>query len=170
MKRYYIFFALLIACNSGDKEKDAIQTIKNFLNWYEANYKQANSFDLVNQGDSVFYSVNFDQTEKYLSFLKSSGFVSDTYLNNFRNHFNKAEENFKAHPVNDGPPEGFDYDIVILTQEPELVFEKKNNPTIITSKFDNNSATLTLDIGMELIFKLSYESGGWKIDEISYSN
>jgi hypothetical protein len=169
MKKYLIIFAILASCQSGNPEKEALKTVTDFLSWYETNYQQANSFGLVNQGDStVFYSVNFEETEKFLAYLKSSGFVSETYLNNFREYFNKAEQTFKAGPVNEGPPENFDYDIVVLTQEPELVFEKKNSPVVLSSDVKKNTAVLNLSIGMQLQFKLSKENSKWLIDQISY--
>ena len=37
--------------------------------------------------NTPFYYVDFIQTEKYLKELKQSGFVSETYLNEFREHF-----------------------------------------------------------------------------------
>ena len=62
--------------------------------------------------------------------MKSSGFVSDGYLDVFRDYFKQADEAFRKDPINEGPPPGFDYDIVLLTQEPDLVIEKGNAVTI----------------------------------------
>jgi hypothetical protein len=166
MKKFFIVLALFASCQARDPQKEALQTVTAFLSWYETNYHHANSFGLVNQDDSVFYSVNFEETEKYLGYLKSSGFVSDAYLNSFRKYFNEAEAAFKKDPINEGPPPGFDYDIILFTQEPELVFEKKNNPTVLVSTVTENTAVLQLDIGMKLHFNLSRNNGKCLIDGI----
>lgn len=168
MKKSFLLFLMLASCKVSDPQKEALQTVTDFLGWYSTNYNQANSFGLVNQGDSVFYSVNFEEAEKYLAYLKSSGFVSDAYLNNFRTYFKESDEVFKKDPINEGPPPGFDYDIVLYTQEPELVIQKRAQPKIISSEIRDDTATLNLDMEMKLQFVLSKQDGAWKIDKISY--
>ena len=170
MKKLIVIIALLTSCEGRNSQDEPLQCVKDFLTWYELNYQKANSFGLVNQGDStVFYSVNFEETEKFLAYLKSSGFVSETWLRNFREQFKKAEQNFKDEPINEGPPPGFDYDIVLLTQEPDMVFGKKNDPLIISSEVRGENAVLKLDLGMKLQFSLTKEDGKWKIDRITYA-
>ncbi|HEU5292996.1 MAG TPA: hypothetical protein VFU05_20265 [Cyclobacteriaceae bacterium] len=166
MKKYF-FLLLLIGCTTPKQQQpDPLQTVKNFIIWYGTNYQEANSFGLVNQGDSAFYSVNFEETEKYLAYLKSSGFVSDEFLSGFRKKFSEAQINFEKDPMNEGPPLGFDYDIVLHTQEPDLVIEKAKNPTIIFSSIRDNEATISLDVEMKLEFKLTLIDGNWKINRI----
>jgi len=168
MKKYLILILLLTDCSAPKQETDPLQTVKDFLSWYGIHYKEVNSFGLVNQGEGVFYSVNFEETEKFLASLKSSGLVSDMYLNNFRTYFKEAEETFKKDSINEGPPPGFDYDIVVLTQEPDLVIEKGKDPTVLSSSIRDNKATLELDVYLKLRFDLSKSNGAWKIDRISY--
>ena len=165
MKKYFILL-FVIGCGSPKQEQDPLQTVKDFLNWYGVHYKEANSFSLVNQGDSVNYSVNFEETEKFLTYLRSSGVVSDNYLNILRRQFIEAQLVFEKDPINEGPPQGFDYDIVLWTQEPDLVIEKGKSPTLISSKIHDDSATLRLDVYMRLQFELSKSNGQWKIDRI----
>ena len=169
MKKLLILTLLLIGC-STQPQQDPLQTVKDFLNWYGVHYKEATSFGLVNQGNGANYSVNFEETEKFLAYMKSSGLVSDAYLNNFRSYFKEAEESFIKDPINEGPPPGFDFDIVLLTQEPELVIEKGKNPTVIFSSIKDDVATLNLDVDMKLQFTLTRENGNWKIDAIQNSN
>lgn len=165
MKKYF-FLLLLIGCTTPRQQPDPLQTVKDFLAWYGANYKEANSFGLVNQGDSVYYSVNFEETEKFLAYLKSSGFVSDKYLSGFRKKFSEAQLAFEKEPMNEGPPLGFDYDIVLWTQEPDLVIEKAKNPIITFSSIRDGEASIGLDVYMKLQFDLSQDNGAWKIDRI----
>lgn len=165
MKKYF-FVLLILGCGSPKEQPDPLQTVKDFLSWYGNNYKEANSFGLVNQGDSVFYSVNFQETEKFLAYLKSSGFVSEKYLTGFRKYFAAAQLTFDKDPVNEGPPMNFDYDIILWTQEPDLVIERGKNPTVIFSSIQDNEATIALDVYNKLQFDLSKENGVWKIDRI----
>lgn len=166
MKKYFTLVLFLIACGTPRQEQDPLQTIKDFLNWYDVNYKEVNSFELVNQGEGVFYSVNFYETEKFLASLKSSGFVSDKYLDVFRKQFEEAQKTFEKDPINEGPPPGFDYDIVLWTQEPDLVIERGGNPTIIFSSIRDDEASIALDVYMNLEFTLSKSNGKWMIDQI----
>lgn len=167
MKKYFLILLIIAGCNTSNPEKEALQTVTNFLTWYNENYNEANSFILVNQ-DSAYYSVNFEQTEKYLDYLKSSGYVTDAYLNNFRTYFKDAEATFQKDSINEGPPPGFDYDLVLYTQEPELVIEKRNNPVILSKKIKDDSITLNLNLEMPLQFQLSKQHAKWMIDKILY--
>lgn len=168
MKKILVISMLLIGCGTPTQQPDPLQTIKDFLNWYGVHYKEANSFGLVNQGDSVNYSVNFEETEKYLAYLKSSGFVSDEYLKAFRKQFREAQYFFEKDPINEGPPQGFDYDIVLWTQEPDLVIEKGKNPILLSSEIHDDSATLRLEMYMKLQFVLTKKDQKWLIDKITY--
>jgi len=167
MKKY-VLLLLLISCGAPSEKQDPQQTVKDFLTWYGVHYKEANSFGLVNQGDSVNYSVNFEETEKFLSYLKSSGFVSDSYLNVLRRKFIEAQVMYEKDPINEGPPTGFNYDIILWTQEPDLVIEKGKNPILISSEIHDDSATLRLELYMKLQFDLSKKNQKWLIDRISY--
>jgi len=168
MKKYLFIFLIFASCKTGNPQKEVVQTVQDFLGWYEANYQHANSFGLVNQGDSIVYSINFKETEKYLAYLKTSGFVSDAFLENFRTYFREADAVLKKDPVNEGPPPGFDFDIILYTQEPELVFEKRSNPVILSNEIKTDTAILLLDAGMKLQFSLSKKDGKWVIDQITY--
>ena len=167
MKRFLIILVFLSSCNNSNPEKEALQTVTNFLGWYNENYNDANSFILVNQ-DSAYYSVNFEQTEKFLSYLKSSGYVTGAYLNHFRAYFKDAETTFQKDSINEGPPPGFDYDIVLYTQEPELVIEKRKNPIVLSKEIKDDTIILNLNLELPLQFQLSKQNAKWMIDRIQY--
>lgn len=169
MKKY-LALILLVGCGASRQEQEALQTVKNFLQWYGDHYNEVNSFKLVNQGDGSPYSVNFEETEKFLSFLSSSGFVSETYLKSQRTYFKEVGLAYEQNPINEGPPPGFDLDIVLLTQEPERVIEKGKNPVVVSSKIEGDFVTLNLDLEMRLQFKLSKINGSWKIHRIKFFN
>lgn len=100
--------------------EQAGKTIIDFLKWYRKNMNRLGDFELVNNfklrtyDSTKFYSVNFEETEKYLSEIKKGGYVSEMYLKNQRTYFKKCDENFKKNPQNDGAPAGFDFDLITL--------------------------------------------------------
>jgi len=186
-----ISLTLLIACQSKSKSenaeskskqatqkenfetKESLQTVISFLKWYKANYKDVNRYELVNYKESLhdstkYYSVNFAETDKYLEKLKSSKLLSNEYLETWKSCFIKYEQNFQENPQNDGPPEGFDYDLVILTQEPEETLSSIEKPIVINVTESSEKATVNLNIYMKLSFKLSKIDGKWLIDKIEH--
>ncbi len=145
-----------------------------FLKWYKKNYEEVNKFGLVNNAtledyDSTkYYSVNQEQTEAYLEKIKSSGFVSENYINEWRKYFKICDNDFKKNPQNDGPPEGFDYDFILQTQEIDETLNAIEKPKMIYSKISKNKATVEIDIMMILTFDLSKINGIWLIDKGGY--
>jgi hypothetical protein len=188
-----IALVLLVACNNvnssrqqhdredqnmkpGDKinrivKHESVKTVFDFLRWYRANYKQLSQITLVNKSaadhDSTkYYSVNFKGAEDYLSRLKGSGYISDKYIDEWRRYFQEREKNFKKNPQKDGPPDGFEFDFVLWTQEVDETLEKIENPKLIEVKESSTSSIVKVDIMMRLGFTLSKNNGKWLIDNI----
>lgn len=147
--------------------------IKEFINWYGKNQTKLSQIELVNNSqneiiDSTkFYSINFENTEKYLTEFKKSGLFSEKYIESQRKYFKDCESDFVAEPENDGPPSGFDYDIVMKSQDfeiEELIRDLKVKNLSVAGK----TAKLTADFGIyyKLNFTLSKENEVWKIDDI----
>ena len=147
--------------------------IKEFINWYGKNQTKLSQIELVNNSHNEiidttkFYSVNFENTEKYLTEFKKSGLFSEKYIESQRKYFKDCESDFIAEPENDGPPSGFDYDIVMKSQDfeiEELIRDLKVKNLTVTE----NTAKLTADFGIyyKLNFTLSKENEVWKIDDI----
>lgn len=147
--------------------------IKEFINWYGKNQTKLSQIELVNNSHNEiidttkFYSVNFENTEKYLTEFKKSGLFSEKYIESQRKYFRDCESDFIAEPENDGPPSGFDYDIVMKSQDfeiEELIRDLKVKNLTVTEK----TAKLTADFGIyyKLNFTLSKENEVWKIDDI----
>ena len=147
--------------------------IKEFINWYGKNQTKLSQIELVNNSHNEiidttkFYSVNFENTEKYLTEFKKSGLFSEKYIESQRKYFKDCDSDFIAEPENDGPPSGFDYDIVMKSQDfeiEELIRDLKVKNLTVTEK----TAKLTADFGIyyKLNFTLSKENEVWKIDDI----
>jgi hypothetical protein len=160
---------------SNYEDAKADSTIVNFLKWYAQNVNRLSQINLVkNNGTNdttKYYSVDFPATEMYLNELKKTGFISDQYLNYWRNYFKNADDYFKASPQNEGPPEGFDYDLVMLSQD--IDEDLKNADRVRVISRTTNGIHLTKDIifpsGQQLLFSLSRQNNAWLIDKIENS-
>lgn len=107
---------------------DCFNNIKGFLKWYKTNYERVGKLQnetvaLVGKGTASQYRVNFKNVEKYISALRSSGYFSEIFFQYKRQYFKKADEKLLKTKQNDGPPEGFEYDFILFTQEPETILD-----------------------------------------------
>ena len=147
--------------------------IKEFINWYGKNQTKLSKIELVNNSQNEiidttkFYSVNFENTEKYLNEFKKSGLFSEKYIESQRKYFKDCESNFISEPENDGPPSGFDYDIVMKSQDFEME-ELIRDLKVTNLNVSGKTAKITADFGeyYKLNFLLSKENEVWKIDNI----
>ena len=147
-------------------------TILNFLKWYKDNgINLANDLVDGNSGgkwDSTkFYSVNFPATEKYLKTLTETGMLSNKYADKWRDYFIKCDQHFKEQPANDGPPEGFDYDFILFSQEDPGLSELHKIKFDVLNK-DTNSALILIKFPSDYQYKYHLSKFGqqWKIDDI----
>lgn len=145
-----------------------------FLIWYKANKDKLRAFEMVNNAgeesfDSTkFYAVNFQETEKYLSAVEKSGFVSSIFIENWRKYFVMAEKQFKLSPQNDGPPENFEYDLLLQSQDADEDLEVIEKSKMLSKTVQNERAViiLVLPFGQQLKFTLSRVSENWLIDSM----
>lgn len=165
--------SVLFSCtnkNKGDESSvdQPTAAVNNFLIWYRDHIDTMITIGLVNQDmkDSAdFYSVNFTETERYLAELKNSGLVSDKYLNDWRNYFKKADEQFKITHQNEGPPEGFDFDLIMWSQDFDLA-EIEKVKTLEALNGDHATVTVEFPYHYKLQYSLSKQNDKWLIDEI----
>lgn len=144
-----------------------ITLIRNFLKWYQLNYIEINSISLVDlKEDSLAaqYEINLKNIERYLDIFKKSGYVSEVYINNMRDYFKKANENLLKTKQNDGPPEGFESDLVLFTQEPEDILKHLNSIKI--EQISINKCKVH-SLASDLIFTLKFQNGNFLIDKIA---
>ena len=145
-----------------------------FLARYSENREKLTALQIVNHasGESFdstkFYSINFKETEKHLNTIKETGFVSPAFMQDWEKHFLKADKQFKVIPKNDGPPENFEFDLILYSQE---VDDDLNNigKTKVASKTiraDTALVILKLPSGQKLKFKMSMASKKWLTDRI----
>jgi tetratricopeptide (TPR) repeat protein len=154
----YVFERL----NTGNPSQDKPEVVVfKFFKWYFDN--KINELELTNWNDPnmKFYRVNFSATEKYLQKLQTTGFVSKTYIENWRNYFKRRDEAFLKEQQNDGPPMGFEFDFITNSQE--------NPEKINASDFKLIEITETkakVNYAGYLVYLLQMEGKEWKITGI----
>jgi hypothetical protein len=144
-----------------------------FLKWYR-DHQELARIHMVNnmyQDDPTFkpgndYSINFDSTEYYLDKFRQSGYVSDAYINYWRNYFKKVGDDLKAHLQKDGIVEALDSDLVTKSQDDVLRDLDKVKVVLHTVGSSESLIQLQLYQGPALSFKMTKNGGEWLIDRI----
>lgn len=158
------FAGLTIAAPSDPAQ--ARLTVITFLNWYKTHIQVASRIPLVNQQAGKPYSVNLPNGERYLAYLKSSHLLTDAYLNEWRIFFRERNEGFRKSPQIEGPPTGFDYDLVLLTQDVDMMLAALKSLKIDNVTIAKNRATVALTLFDAYEFRLIRSGNGWLINEI----
>ncbi|MVM38001.1 hypothetical protein GO730_11015 [Spirosoma sp. HMF3257] len=121
---------------------------------------------LVNQQPGKNYSVNAKNGERYLAYLKSSRLLTDKYLNEWRTYFKERQAGFQASPQNEGPPTGFEYDLVMLSQDVDQQLNSLKSLKINSVKIRQNRASVTFFLLEDYEFRLVRQNNRWLINEI----
>ena len=148
------------------------RVVHNFLMWYKKNRTNLQKFRLVraNPGDSTkAYRVDFKETEKYLTELKKSGFLSDQYINSFRQYFETADANLKMNPQYDGPAEGFGFDLVLKAEEADEILDRIPKLKMVTKPIDPDTTKVYVKLPyVYMVLKLIRSGNTWLIDSLDY--
>lgn len=153
------------------------ETVRKFLSWYVTNHDRLpGDFveNVLSQDSTKFYSVNIAGTEKWLTAVQRSGYFSKVYLQDWRNYFQQYADTLRLLKQNDGPPRGFEYDFLLLSQEPDTRVAELQQGTF-TAKFPKPNRALVEMRGPQrdgwregLKFTLSKDNTGqWLIDSIA---
>ena len=137
-----------------------------FLTWYKNHIQEANRIPLVNQTAGKPYSVNIKNGEGYLTYLKSSQMLTDAYLNQWRVFFKERQEGFRLNPQYEGPPTGFDYDLVMLNQDVDMQLAALDSLKMDNLSVVSNIATVGFTLLDTYEFRLVRQNGHWLINEI----
>ena len=113
--------------------------------------------------------------ERYLDFLRSSTFLSETYLNNLRAYFEKIDKILtKSPPISIGSIvkiDGLDLDFVLQSFEPEQILDHIDDGKLEEVLIMENKAIAKFNISQtytKMLFTLTKENGVWLIDNIGY--
>lgn len=155
-----------ITHNSDADSQQASQAVIAFLYWYKTHMQAVNRYPLVNQPDGKPYSVNLKNGERYLAYLKNSHLLSDAYLSQWRTYFKERNEGFRLSPQDEGPPDGFEYDLVMLTQDVDKQLAALKSLKINRTKVVKDRATVALTLLGTYEFQLVQQNNHWLINEI----
>ncbi|MBK7233067.1 MAG: hypothetical protein IPH93_12605 [Saprospiraceae bacterium] len=147
-----------------------VRTVKEFLGWYKSNYNKANDFGFTFQDPQGNYMVNLDECQKYLNFLKSSGHISEIYEKEWKKYFESKAQYLKENLQNEGPPEGFEFDLVLITQEPEIILNKIDALQYVVTNNEEGTTVVRIEGELGYDFEMNLENGIWKIDYIATMN
>ena len=154
------------------QNSDAANAAINFLKWYKQHRDTITKIEMVNNvtyGENEKgkpYSVNFGKAQEYLSALRASGYISDKYMSNQMDYYKKCDKYFKENPELGGPPVGFDFDLVLWTQEIESTLAAIDTAKVMEQVTGSDTAAVTLDVMMQLKFRMSKAGGKRLIDNI----
>ena len=176
------FPATAIPINEVTKKPFAIKNdplpvqkaITKFLQWYKINLHKANSFPILIKDSSDYFMVNKKAVTDYLNFLKSSQYVSDKYIAHWQIFFDDKAIQLKKNKIQSDIPEDFDFDFVLITQEPDVVLNQISHAKFKTISANNSVALMGVSWpgkeSMKYEFEMYKTNKGWQIGYISTPN
>lgn len=193
MKKIFISLTLLVSvsiCFGQQVSKDdesIYATVLGFLKWYKAAQStdqepvpSKSTFSIIKDipVNKSYKRQAIDKTgvEKYLSFYRKSGFLSEDYLNDLRNYFNEINKSLiKRAPIKRNEMikiDGLGLDIQLQTFEPEIILDNLDKVKLTKSMVIYNKALLGINFASEvnLVFTLSKYRDKWLIDYIGHDN
>ena len=181
----YIFICCCYVCNAApvpgnkirfanNESPTAQQVVVKFLKWYKANLSKANNFPFLKKDSAGNYIVDKTVAGSYLSFIKSSGCIAQQYIDYWKVYFDDKAIQLKGEPMQSDVPEGFDFDLVLITQEPELILNKIDRLKFKTVSLKGSTAVISMkcpgDDSIDYEFEMHKTKTGWQIGYISTSN
>jgi hypothetical protein len=161
-----------------NRSTDSVQirkSVYDFLQWYKKNIRKANSFGMIDYDTKGLAYVKTKACQDYLSFIKTSKQVSSKYIGYWKKYFEDEAQKIKKDKLTkDDVPEGFDFDFVLITQEPEIILDSIGKLDFKLVSLNSKNAVMEISLpGNEYIkyeFEMQRTPNGWMIDYISTAN
>jgi hypothetical protein len=156
--------------NLTDNEQPE-NTILTFLKWYHNNEDRLQKIEIIKGGledTTTFYSIDYTNTEKYLTELLNSNCVSKQFISDFRDFFKQSDIYLKQNPQKDGPVYGFEGDLIMKSQEYMEVWDYLDNMKTLKRNINGNKAIIKVSFGKYYrpTYNLTKYSNHWLIDSI----
>lgn len=151
------------------------KTVTTFLKWYKENMERLNKIPMVlNYANGAStngkpYLVDFKGTEKWLTEIKKSTFIGPKFIDKWRKYFVKCDENFKKTPQKEGPPAGFEFDFIMLSQDFDKALNNVDKARIISEYIrTNNTATVQMKFAdsTAINYEFGKENNKWIIQNM----
>ncbi|PWS27799.1 hypothetical protein DHW03_09485 [Pedobacter yonginense] len=186
-----LIFSILFSVSYGQKKENVdVKNIKcsilNFLNWYrldevldttKENYPEKEFHPIIvrERVDTMIkLSIDMVAVENYLGHIKSSNYVSESFINNLRQYHQKiADEirNSKPYPASAGEfaIPGLNCD-VIFGFEPEEILDHIKEGRFAKIRIIYDKAMVKFDISRfnQSVFTLTKTNGIWLIDYLGF--
>ncbi len=152
-------------------DSTSIKLVHQFLQWYKQNKKTIN-IPIVKGGgkdSSTFYSIDYNEVEKYLKKLKSSGYFSTKFRKDLYAYINLCEAHFKKYPQNDFVAYGFEVDLITKLMDDLDFMDNIEYLKLFYVLLAKKNATISIRSihSQEILVRLTKYSGKWKIDSIN---
>lgn len=142
---------------------DNIYTIKTkeFLKWYKTNFEKINKIQLINfdlNDTTSFYTLNNNIAAQYITYIKNSNLFSNEYIENLNKYLLEKGAYLNKIKQKDGPPIGFDFDLILFTHEQnyyldninELQYTTQQYPSFTIIKIDND-LNIKIDKSLKIV-------------------
>ena len=170
-----------ITTNTARDTSEIKNTIMDFYKWYNKNYEKFAAYHLyssIKKKDNPPYKFNWEEGEKYLTFIRESvPQLGEAFINNQRQFFKQCDSAFKV-DVKDDIPYGFDYDWYTNSQEdPQVLIDELNQSKQWITTINGDEAHVSvkgtfLDNGKQtetniISFDMKKENSTWTIAKIA---
>ncbi len=183
MKKVFLL-SILFTLNMYSVKSQAVcspnelkQIAVSFLKWYFQKLEETDfDFDIVKNWDTLpkspkkIYRINFNEVDKYIKALKSSGFLSDTYLRSVLKYHKIQDSIFVKYQQYEDIPIGCGSDLVLQRMEIDENDKKLENPLIINHEINDRISTIELKFTNNLrLMKFYFEKceNKWLISQIN---
>ncbi len=172
---------------SPKEDNDATTVPLSFLKWYKIAQSELTDVNSSKPSFSLVKDIPVNKSykrqiidkagvEKYISFYRKSGFLSEEYLDDLKSYFNEINKALsKRTPIKRNEMikiDGLDLDLQLQTFEPEVIFDNLDKATVTKSTVIDNKALLGINFAEEvnLVFALTKHGDKWLIDYMGHDN
>jgi hypothetical protein len=115
----------------------------------------------------LYYRASKPNLERYLAFVKKSGFFTNNFIEKLREHALHYDSLLVEHPQNDGPPAGFSYEWLTHSQEWDMFTSKPDSIPWIEKQLSDTTMLLIWRISdyEEKSFQLTRQGSTWAISK-----
>lgn len=148
--------------------------IADFLRWYKANYNKATAFPILTKDSVGNFMVSKTGYTGFLHFLSSSRLIAPQYIGLWQTYFKDKETELTQNPSKTETPEGFDFDFVLITAQPQILLNKIDSIRYEITSMSDSAALVGVrwpDGSLaEYEFEMFKGNEGWQIGYISTPN
>jgi hypothetical protein len=160
---------------SSQQNNSAVDFLRGFFKWYRTKFEYLDHhIQYVDAGykSNTPYRVNFHETERYLSILKSSDFFSNNYINHARSYFKQIDLALQQTKQSDGDVNGLDYDFMMHSKDTKPLFDDLDKITLTAINTTPGGATIKVQTPFNqdsyLLYYLTRIGDRYLIDKIDF--